>query len=268
MNASLSLACPMDLDINDPAPVKVLNELATRPVVLIADHAGNTVPVAMNGLGLDGYQLTRHIAWDPGAAAVATGLAETWLCTGVLAQYSRLIVDPNRPLGDAAAMPRVSDGTTVPANQSLSWEERCRRADLFYFPYHRTIDEEIARLRQAGPGPLIVSVHTFTPNYLNKDRPWDVGVMAAGDRRLADRLLDGLRRDTDLVVGDNQPYSGVDLGYTIRLHGGAQGLANAQIEIRQDLLTQDNDIISWIDKLDSIVAPLIEDPDLLAIEFF
>ena len=257
----------MYLDINDPAPVMLLNELSTRPLLLIVDHAGNAVPRSMNGLGLGEEELTRHIAWDPGAAVIAKGLAEKLRCTCVLAQYSRLIVDPNRPLGDPAAIPIISDGTKIPANRSLSGEEYLRRARLFFFPYHQAIDEEIARLRRIGPGPLILAVHSFTPNYRGEDRPWQIGVMSASDRRLAERLLYGLRTDDSLVVGDNEPYSGVELGYTLRHHGGAQGLANAQIEIRQDLLTQRKDTIGWVEKLDSIISPLVDDPSLQAIEF-
>jgi|TARA_B110000438_G_scaffold296771_1_gene341984 predicted N-formylglutamate amidohydrolase len=268
MDAQNSYACPEALDERDPAPVLCLNGEAARPVLLIADHAGNAVPQAMNGLGLGVGDLTRHVAWDPGAAAVAEGLAEQWQVTAVLAQYSRLIVDPNRPLGDAAAMPKISDGTPIPANQDLGAEERRRRAELFYFPYHNTIDQEIARLRQAGPGPLVVSIHSFTPDYGDEERPWHVGIMSAADRRLAEALLKSLAKFEDFVVGDNQPYSGVNLGYTLRLHGGAQGLASVQIEIRQDLLTEDNDTALWIDILDDALSPLLDDPALLAVEFF
>ncbi len=268
MDASLSQACPRELGTDDPAPVSVLHGDATQPILLIADHAGKAVPHAMNNLGLNEDDLDRHIAWDPGAATVAISLAQRWQATAVLAQYSRLIVDPNRPLGDSGAMPATSDGTVIPANQTLSATERTRRADLFYFPYHTAIDREIARLRLAGPGPMILSIHSFTPHYGDEDRPWHVGVMSAADRRLAERLLDSLTAKNDLVVGDNQPYSGVDLGYTLRLHGGSQGLANAQIEIRQDLLTKDKDTEHWIDILDDAVSPLIDDLALLAIEYF
>ena len=268
MDAQNSYACPDSLGDHDPQPVLRLNGDAAEPVLLIADHAGNAVPQAMNGLGLGSDDLARHIAWDPGAAAVTEGLADLWQATAVLAQYSRLIVDPNRPLGDAAAMPVISDGTSIPANQNLSDDERSRRAELFYFPYHSTVDQEIARLRRVGPGPLVVAIHSFTPEFGTEKRPWHVGVMSAADRRLAEGLLNGLKQFDDLVIGDNQPYSGVDLGYTLRLHGGAQGLANVQIEIRQDLLLDDNDVSLWVDIIDAALSPMIHDPDLLAVKFY
>lgn len=267
MDIASNYCCPDTLADGDPPPVTILNPAATHSVLLIADHAGNSVPEAMNGLGLDSGELTRHIAWDPGAAQVATGLAERWQATAVLANYSRLIVDPNRPLGEDSAMPLVSDGTHVPANQSLTNSERQRRADLFYRPYHRAVESEMARLRRIGPGPMLVSLHSFTPDFGTDDRPWHVGVMAAADRRLAGALIAALNQAGGLVIGDNQPYSGVEYGYSLKLHAGAQGLANVQIEIRQDLLTDDSGIERWVGILDNALAPLIDDPALLAIEF-
>lgn len=267
MDTALSFCCPDTLADTDPVPVTVLNPSATRSVLLIADHAGNSVPAVMNGLGLESGELTRHIAWDPGAAEVATGLADRWQATGVLANYSRLIVDPNRPLGETSSMPRVSDGTHVLANQSLTDQERQHRADLFYWSYHRAVESEMARLRRAGAGPMLVSIHSFTPDFGSDDRPWHVGVMAAADRRLADALIVALGKTDGLLIGDNEPYSGVEYGYTLKVHAGAQGLANVQIEIRQDLLVDEVGITRWIDILDGALAPLIEDPALLAVEF-
>jgi len=260
--------CPNKLGPDDPAPVQVLNPDATAPLLLMADHGGNVVPAAMNGLGLDGDELSRHIAWDPGAAEVAEGLAKKLGVTAVLAQYSRLIADPNRPLGDAACMPKVSDGTSVPANQDIDGAESARRAELFYWPYHTRVEAETARLRQAGQVPMVLALHSFTPDYQEEDRPWHIGIMSAADRRLADALLQALRARGDLEVGDNQPYSGVDLGYSIRLHGSTQGLAHAQIEIRQDLLADAAGVARWVDILTEILTPLLQDPDLQTIEFY
>lgn len=267
MDVSLTHDCPDTLAAKDLAPVTVLNPKATRSVLLIADHAGNSVPEAMNGLGLEESQMNRHIAWDPGAADVVEQLSQRWQATAVLANYSRLIVDPNRPLGDMSAMPESSDNTAVPANQALTDAERQRRAKLFYWPYHQAVAHQMARLRRCGVGPMLVSIHSFTPDFGSQDRPWHIGVMAAADRRLAEALLAKLRQRRELVIGDNQPYSGVEYGYTLKIHAGAQGLANVQIEIRQDLLTDDTGIRRWVDILDEALTPLINDPALTAIEF-
>lgn len=259
--------CPDILTGDEPEPVSILNPASTRPVLLIADHAGNAVPKAMSRLGIEKEDLLRHIAWDPGAALVATELSKRWSAATVLSQYSRLIVDPNRPLGDPSSMPPVSDNTVVPANQALTEDERQRRAALFYWPYHQAISEQIARLRRISPGPLLVSLHSFTPDFNGEERPWHIGVMSAADRRLGEGLIAGLRKATDLVIGDNRPYSGVEYGYTLKVQAGSQGLANVQIEIRQDLLADDAAVSGWVDVLDQVLSPLLGDPEMLAIEF-
>jgi predicted N-formylglutamate amidohydrolase len=266
VNSSLSYSCPSCLGKTDPEPVQILNPASERGVLLIADHAGNAVPHSMKGLGLSAEDLTRHIAWDPGAAGVAAGLAQKWQATAVLAVYSRLIVDPNRPLGEASSMPAISDGTSVPANQDLNPEERIKRAELFYFPYHVAVETQLARLRRLSCLPPVVSIHSFTPDFQSEDRPWHIGVMAAADRRLAVGLIRNLRDQTGLEIGDNQPYSGVEYGYTLKIHAGAQGLANTQIEIRQDLLEDDQSISNWVNILDAALTPLMSDPDILRIE--
>ncbi len=143
--------------------MEVVNPSATASVLITGDHAGNAVPVAMNGLGLPPPDLERHIAFDIGAAGVARALASKMNATAVLAVYSRLLIDPNRPLGDPECIPVASDGTLIPANADLSDADMKARADTFYWPDHRSTDEHIGRLRRAGKVPAIIAVHTFTP---------------------------------------------------------------------------------------------------------
>lgn len=262
MNASRAQGCPSTLAVDDPNPVLVLNPASARELLIIADHAGNAVPAVMNQLGLNAHDMNRHIAWDPGAASVAKDLANRLDATAVLSQYSRLIVDPNRPLGDSSSMPIVSDGTRIPANADLTETERARRAALFYWPYHQAVSQEMARLRRANIAPFLVSIHSFTPDFGSEERPWHIGVMAAADRRLADAVIAGLSEFDDIRVGDNQPYSGVEYGYTLKVHGRAQGLANVQIEIRQDLLADQSGILRWAGLLETVLTPLIDDPDM------
>ncbi len=265
MNATQVYDCPSSLSEEDPGPVLIHNPGCGRGLLVIADHAGNAVPAAMNNLGLENDDLVRHIAWDPGAALVATELATRLRATAVLSQYSRLIVDPNRPLGDTSSMPQVSDGIAVPANADLSEQERVRRAKLFYWPYHVAVSQEMARLCMEGEGPLLVSIHSFTPDFGEEDRPWHIGVMSAADRRLGDAVIAGLKKCGDYNVGDNQPYSGIEYGYTLKVHAAAQGLANVQIEIRQDLLADQAGVRRWVDVLETVLTPLINDLSLRSI---
>jgi len=255
----------MDATLIRDATVEIVNGTATTPLLLISDHAGNKVPAEMidatGPLGLPAAHLQQHIGWDIGAAAVARGLSRRLNATAVLSVYTRLLIDPNRALGDAGSIPVTSDGIAIPANAGLSFDAMQLRADRFFWPYHTAVDRELARLKHAGQVPLLVSVHSFTPALMStgKPRPWHVGVMASRDTRLMDALVTGLRASGDLVVGENEPYSGVDLGYCLKLHGLAQGLPHAQIEVRQDLIETAAGQENWAALLAGILQPILAD---------
>lgn len=250
----------------DPPPVEIVNPTATSPLLIHCDHGGNAVPAALGQLGLTASTLARHVAWDIGAAAVARGLAMRLGATAVLARYSRLVIDANRSWGDADAVPAVSDGNPIPGNQGLSTADILARAHAISAPYHTAIDAELARLARLGHVPVILSVHSFTPALMNrsfaKPRPWHVGVMFSRDERLSRALVIALRSRSGLVVGENQPYSGITHGYCLKLHGLAQGLPHAQIEIRQDLVCTEAGQIWWADLLADIVGPILGNDEL------
>jgi predicted N-formylglutamate amidohydrolase len=67
---------------------------------------------------------------------------------------------------------------------------------------------------------------------------------------LAHQLIALFRREHDLVVGDNQPYFVSDAtDYTIPAHGEQRGLPHALIEIRQDLIADEDGQRQWAARL-------------------
>jgi len=253
---------------DDPPPFEVVNAEATAPILLVCDHASRALPAAMNNLGLDEKALSRHIAYDIGAGVLTRLLAERLAATAVLAGYSRLLLDCNRQPGDPQSIPEVSDGTVVPGNLNLSLEEQEARAQCFHWPYHHAIDRAFARLRRIGPEPLFFSVHTFTPSLGGKDRFWDLGVLWNRDPRIAVPLIDLLRRHEGLNVGDNEPYSGGEVAYTINLHAGTAGLSNAAVEIRQDHCETREELMRWAELLGDALERIIGMDNLHRIELF
>ena len=70
-------------------------------------------------------------------------------------------------------------------------------------------------------------------------------------------LLQLLRAEPDLVVGDNEPYAVSDeTDYTIPVHAEARGLMNTGIEIRQDLISDQAGEKAWADRLARIFGEI------------
>lgn len=246
----------------DPSPFELINPYATPPLLLVCDHASRTIPAALAGLGLDRQALDRHIAWDIGAAPLTRALARRLEAAAVLAGYSRLVIDVNRQPGDPQSIVESSDGTVIPGNRALGIAELAARAETFHWPYHHVVDQAFARLRRIGPEPVLVSVHTFTPCLGGAPRPWDVGILWNHDPRLAVPLIDLLRREPGLCVGDNEPYSGRELAYTLNLHAGAAGLPNAAIEVRQDHCATETGVARWAELLAGVITRILRMPHL------
>lgn len=240
--------------------VEFVNPHAIADLVLTGDHAGNFVPPEFKDLGLPAADLTRHIAWDIGAGGVARRMARLLDAPAVLARISRLVIDPNRPLGEPESIPAVSDGSPIPGNQNLTAADLTARAELSFHPYHQAIDRTIERQRLAGRRPAVLSIHSFTPqlNIAGKPRPWHIGVMYSYDRELADYLIGALAERGDLVVGKNEPYSGYRHGYALKRHGLAQDLPHAQLEIRQDLIGDDAGQARWANIIAEAMAGWIK----------
>lgn len=237
----------------------------TAPCLIVADHAGCRVPEGID-LGVSPHDLARHIGWDIGAAVVSRRLADRLACPAILCHVSRLVIDPNRRPRLASSMPVVSDGTIVPGNRDLAEDDIQRRIREHFLPYHRAIARWIGQKRRAGIVPALIAVHSFTPRMLGMSRPWQVGVLWRGDRRLAKPLLDGLCGDPSLCVGDNQPYSGQeDFGYTVNFHAQRNHLPHVMLELRQNEIDRTETAQAWADRLADLLLPVLADPDLYRI---
>lgn len=222
-------------------------------LLVLCDHAENTIPEAYGTLGLKSQDLYRHVAFDLGAAGVAEGLARALGTPALLTRFSRLLIDPNRGLDDPTLIMQISDGLIVPGNVGLDASEAASRIERFYEPYHRAIENAIAGSMAAGKPPVLVSVHSFTQAWKGVPRPWSVSVLWDRDPRLAVPLLDGLRTVPGIEVGDNVPYSGQLKGDTLYRHGTLRGLAHALIEVRQDLILDAEGQTEWAERLAGVL---------------
>jgi predicted N-formylglutamate amidohydrolase len=241
----------------DAPPVVEEKPLGRSPFLLTSDHFGRALPKSLGDLGLPEGELTRHIAWDIGIAGVARALS-SHLDAHLIAQaYSRLVIDCNRPLDAPGSIPRISEATIIPGNEGLTREAAEARRRQVFDPYHRRITEVINRRLADGVPTVLVSLHSFTPVYAGIKRPWHVGTLYQKDTRLPPLLLKRLRAQSDLVVGDNEPYAvSNDTDYTIPVHGEARGLMNTGIEIRQDLISDQAGEAEWAERLAAIFGEI------------
>lgn len=262
MEQSLDTVRQVDLDVQEELgakPYRLVEGDAGTGLLILCDHAENTIPETYGTLGLRPEDLHRHIAYDLGAAEVAQCLAETLGAPAVLSRFSRLLIDPNRGRDDPTLIMQISDGLIVPGNVGLDAEEVEFRIARYYEPYHRAIERAIDAGFAAGKAPVIVSVHSFTQAWKGMPRPWSVGVLWDKDPRLALPLLAALRTIPDIEVGDNVPYSGQLKGDTLYRHGTKQGLAHALIEIRQDLILGPVSQAEWAKRLAGVLGQVVSD---------
>lgn len=232
--------------------------------LVLCDHASNALPPGYGTLGLAPEQLTRHIAYDIGAASVAEGLAKRLGAPAVLSGYSRLLIDPNRGTDDPTLVMRLSDGAVVPGNADVDAAEISRRVARYYAPYHTAIDAAIDEAIAAGQPPALVSVHSFTHSWKGVLRPWHVTVLWDRDPRLALPVLETLGREPGLVVGENEPYSGKLKGDCLYRHGTHRGLAHVLIEIRQDLIRDTAGQEEWASRLARVLETVKAREDVAA----
>lgn len=235
-------------------PFHIVGDTRDSRWLVTCDHAANTVPPQINGgsLGLSDTDMSRHIAWDPGAAGVSLALAEALDAPVILSNFSRLVIDPNRGEDDPTLLMRLYDGTIIPGNRHAGWEERERRLDLCYRPYHAALGELVAR----RPDTVLVSIHSFTPQLNGRPpRPWQVGILHSHlDGRLARPVLDLLKHQDDICTGENEPYGGHLPGDSVDRHALQNGLLNVLIEVRQDVIRTEAEQRYWAHRL----APVLQ----------
>ncbi|MCB1527279.1 MAG: N-formylglutamate amidohydrolase [Hyphomicrobiaceae bacterium] len=235
---------------------RILAGRADAGLIIVCDHAENTLPPDYGTLGLPTEQLERHIAYDIGAKAVTEHLSAILDVPAILTRFSRLLIDPNRGFDDPTLIMRLSDGAVIPGNRVLSQDERRKRIETWYRPYHRAVDALIDEAREYHPHPVLLSIHSFTEVWRGDIRPWQVGVLWDADDRVAGPLIDTLVAEGDLLVGDNEPYSGKLQGDCMWVHGTQRGLPHALIEVRQDLIREEKGQREWAQRLASIMRKI------------
>ena len=231
-------------------------------LLLLCDHAKNAIPGDYGTLGLSADQLQRHIAYDIGAEAVTRHVAQLLGAPAICTRFSRLLIDPNRGLDDPTLIMRISDGAVVPGNRHIDAAERERRIRQYYEPYHLRMDSLIEQSIAAGVPPVLLSVHSFTDNWKGVPRPWHAAILWDRDYRFSVPLLEALRAEDGIVVGENEPYDGKLAGDCMWQHGTRRGLAHTILEVRQDLICTPEGQRAWAERIAAAVQAVFVRSDI------
>jgi len=238
------------LNHNEPRPFAVEHEHGASPFFFTCDHAGRLIPSALGDLGVSEAERSRHIAWDIGVAGLGRRLAARLDAFLITQTYSRLVIDCNRHPGSAQSIVTVSERTPIPGNVGLSGTDVAARVEQIFRPYHDRIVTELDARAARGQTTVVVTLHSFTPVYMEHARAMHAGVLYSRDARLGHPLLEQLRAEGDIVVGDNEPYAATEAtDYALVVHGERRGLLNVEIEVRQDLIEHAVGQDAWADRL-------------------
>ncbi len=211
---------------------------AEAPLVLTCEHASERLPAPWSWSERDQRLIGTHWSHDIGAADITRAIARALGCAAVLSRFSRLLVDPNRALDQPGLFRERAEGEPVELNAGLAPDERQRRLDRYYHPFHRAIE----RMLVDNPGAPLLSVHTFTPRYEGAHRAMEIGVLFTRHERPAWALADRLGH-AGFVVALNEPYSALDgFASSPERHADAHARPWIELEIRQDIAA---DVARW-----------------------
>ncbi|MBD3664100.1 N-formylglutamate amidohydrolase [Sulfitobacter aestuariivivens] len=248
---------PAILRQTDPEPVTIVNEQSRAPLLLLCEHAGQSIPQCLNRLGLPQHVIDSHRGWDIGALAVAREVAARLSAPLVIQNYSRLVIDANRPPDGAHAVPAEVDGVTIPGNVGITPAEQRQRAKEIFAPLDAVITDLVHRLKPRG----CFSIHSFTPVLGGVPRPWHAGFLSRCDTRSAETLMKVIAsRQPDLLMAVNEPYRIDDeTDWFIPRHAEPSGAAHCLIEIRNDLISSPEGVTQWADWVAEAITAVMQE---------
>jgi predicted N-formylglutamate amidohydrolase len=199
-------------------------------LIVTCEHAGNIIPSDYQHLFEGQEQLLRsHRGWDLGALNIAEHLSQYFQAPLYTHSISRLLIEVNRSLHSSQLFSEFSN--LLPAT------EQQRLIDHYYHPYRDPVED---RIRTAKTAVLHLSIHSFTPIWNEVTRPTDIGLLFDPARKQEQDFCELLFRKgceelTDLQFDFNQPYQGIDDGFTtyLRTQFSSDHYCGIEIEVNQ-----------------------------------
>ena len=232
-----------------------LSATTPRPhVVLLCEHASNHIPAPLTTSTQDQDWLHTHWAWDIGVTDVIDALHKNWATPRSWLIFSRLVCDANRPTDEPTCIRKTLEGHALSFNQHLDAEEIDRRTKCYYQPYHDAIDAMIKERLQDGDDFLVLSLHSFTPDYMGEKRALEIGILYDIYHEDARFFFDAFR-EHNFNVQYNQPWSGVDgMIFSPHKHGTTNGVTYLRLGFRQDLIDTQTKATAFGEMLNKIIS--------------
>jgi predicted N-formylglutamate amidohydrolase len=220
MVATAPDACELLASVTEPAPF-----------IITCEHASARLPSGWRWPEADRWLVAAHWAYDLGVAELTRELAAASGAPAVLARFSRLLIDANRPADDPTVCRDRAEGRPVVLNEAITPADRARRL-AYWSAYHEVVAETVV----ASPASVVLAMHSFTRRYEGELRDdIELGVLFDDQPELAARLAEVVSQVSP-QVHLNRPYSGEHgMIYSADRHARAAGKRAVEIEVRQDL---------------------------------
>ncbi|MES2936094.1 MAG: N-formylglutamate deformylase [Pseudomonadota bacterium] len=243
----------------------------SQPILVSMPHAGTEIPEDLRD------------AYVPRALAVEDTdwhlpLLHDWLdamgASVLVPQYSRYVIDLNRPPDDTPMYPGASNTELCPTRffsgdplypegREPSAKEKARRRALYWQPYHDALAGELARLKAQHGFALLWDAHSIRSRI-----PWlfegvlpdlNIGTAngASAHPGIADAVARAAARHTERSHVVNGRFKG---GYITRHYGNPAGNAHAvQLEMCQSLYMREEPPYAYDEALTASARPVVRD---------
>ena len=241
------------------------------PLVVSMPHVGTFVPHAIGSALADCAVRRPDTDWH---LPRLYGFLDSMDATVIAATHSRYVVDLNRPPDGANLYPGRDTPRLCPVDTFMreplyrgavepGEREIARRVEAVWRPYHRRLQEELARARAEHGVALLWDAHSIAPEVprLFEGRLPHLNLGTASgtscDPQLARELLAALRRHDEYESVLDGRFTG---GYITRTYGRpAEGVHAVQLEMTTDCYMDLHPPYAYRPDLAARIQPVLEE---------
>ena len=140
----------------------------------------------------------------------------------------------------------LSEVTEIPGNKDLTKEQRNYRIQHIYETFHQEIAAQVATRKAAGRETILVTIHSFTPVFMGKNRAVQLGVISHESNTFARDFYLSASKRSGFDIRMNEPYGPTDpVLHMVTRHGDEQHIRNIMLEVRNDLIVDEAGQQEW-----------------------